>query len=459
MRIVFLKDIVSILVCFVKKLESAPAPAPAQAQAPAPAPAPAQEQAEAEAGASASGAKKSKIYLFPLSKDKYSVFMVRQTDGKYRPFGGEPLGNENPIDTATRIFQEEFDYTSPLGNNAIDIISKWKKERIESSNDVIIFFTGNNDYKWNRNKKKMEGVWMTVDDIRRVSNRKDILIDKNYIIQHASTVMKENNLPVSKVILSENLQQDYDKTYQKATDILQNREITREDFNKAWKLAQLFMDHFYKRLNILIIKLMKNPDVQIIVPGNSSTNEHYLAKGIAVDQWKKFKNDLYSDNIKIVAWKIFFDYLTIKLQEIKDNFPNQVTYDTFDRTKASDLNIIVWGANTKNWEGENHTQIIGSGQAAAASPYGPGVFGIITTPSEGLPPLSPLVAATEAAEAAAAELRAAKAAKEAAKAAKEAAKAVNNKYLTYKNNFNQSKYYEKYLKYKLKYNQLKEKFN
>ena len=36
---------------------------------------------------------------------------------------------------------------------------------------------------------------------------------------------------------------------------------------------------------------------------------------------------------------------------------------------------------------------------------------------------------------------------------------VNNKYLTYKNNFNQSKYYEKYLKYKLKYNQLKEKFN
>jgi hypothetical protein len=36
---------------------------------------------------------------------------------------------------------------------------------------------------------------------------------------------------------------------------------------------------------------------------------------------------------------------------------------------------------------------------------------------------------------------------------------LNNKYLTYKNNFNQSKYYEKYLKYKLKYNQLKEKLN
>ena len=33
------------------------------------------------------------------------------------------------------------------------------------------------------------------------------------------------------------------------------------------------------------------------------------------------------------------------------------------------------------------------------------------------------------------------------------------KYFTYKNNFNQSKYYEKYLKYKLKYNQLKEKLN
>ena len=32
------------------------------------------------------------------------------------------------------------------------------------------------------------------------------------------------------------------------------------------------------------------------------------------------------------------------------------------------------------------------------------------------------------------------------------------KYLTYKNNVNQSKYYQKYFKYKLKYNQLKEKF-
>jgi len=33
------------------------------------------------------------------------------------------------------------------------------------------------------------------------------------------------------------------------------------------------------------------------------------------------------------------------------------------------------------------------------------------------------------------------------------------KYLTYENNFNQSKYYQKYFKYKLKYNQLKENIN
>ena len=38
-------------------------------------------------------------------------------------------------------------------------------------------------------------------------------------------------------------------------------------------------------------------------------------------------------------------------------------------------------------------------------------------------------------------------------------KETEQKYFTYKNKFNQSKYYDEYLKYKLKYNQLKEKFN
>ena len=46
---------------------------------------------------------------------------------------------------------------------------------------------------------------------------------------------------------------------------------------------------------------------------------------------------------------------------------------------------MVWGANSANVVGNYGEEIVGRGQALAMQRYGPGVFGIISTPSEGRP--------------------------------------------------------------------------
>ena len=45
----------------------------------------------------------------------------------------------------------------------------------------------------------------------------------------------------------------------------------------------------------------------------------------------------------------------------------------------------MWGANTDNVEGVDGERISGAGMAAAMRTYGPGVFGIVTTPVAGVP--------------------------------------------------------------------------
>jgi hypothetical protein len=370
--------------------------------------------------------------------------MATTTDGKYRPFGGQLrktdfLRDVNSIRNITpNRFHEQGGY---LTDNESLNIDKWDEIHDMDNNEPndIIYFIGEapNEITWKNNNKDNEyningGVWMTLDDLDRVANQKPtkLLYKKNSIMKFARAYLRLNTLAPQKVYLSKEFETDYNNTYIEAGNILDNRKLSSLDLNQANILAKIFIDHAKYRLNLLREKLSKNPDVEIVVAGNSTTNEHYLSKGLAVDQWKTNKYGDYSKEINIVAWKLFIDYLTEELNKLKTFFSNRVIFDTFDRTKASDLHIIVWGANLKNWNdvGLNNVVIPDGGQAAAASPYGPGVFGIITTPVKGLPPPVPQ-------------------------------KPVNNKYLTYKNNFNQSKYYEKYLKYKLKYNQLKEKFN
>jgi hypothetical protein len=238
----------------------------------------------------------------------------------------------------------------------------------------------------------------------------------------------------------------YKQKYDTNMKIANNTNLNSTDSKKATYLSNLFIVHAQARINELREKLT-NHNTIVILPGNNENNEHYLGKGLAVEQWEIYngKNE-YGNTlpiIRIVAWKLFIDSLTNELTKLYQEFPYQVIYDTFARENANEFNIIVWGANSDNVEGDTGHVINGSGQAAILSPYGPGIFGIITTLLTGVP--------KERNE----QLEISRS----YHYHKRQMLKGKQKYLTYKNNFNQSKYYEKYLKYKLKYNQLKEKFN
>jgi hypothetical protein len=236
----------------------------------------------------------------------------------------------------------------------------------------------------------------------------------------------------------------YKRQYDTNMNIANDTKLNTPDFREANDLSNLFIVHAKARINELREKL-KNDKTIVILAGNNENNEHYLGKGLAVGQWEIYNGKNKYGNtlpiIRIVAWKLFIDSLTNELTKLYQEFPYQVIYDTFARENADDFNIMVWGANSDNVDGDTGHVINGSGQAAILSPYGPGIFGIITTLLTGVP----------------------KERNEQLEISRSYHKRQmlkgKQKYLTYKNNFNQSKYYEKYLKYKLKYNQLKEKLN
>jgi hypothetical protein len=248
----------------------------------------------------------------------------------------------------------------------------------------------------------------------------------------------KTHAPLQKILMSDDEIKTYVNTMKRANTI----HLNKDDLKTAINFANLFIDHARDRIQQLREKLT-NPDTLVIIPGNNDNNEHYLGKGLAIHQWGK-------TDINIYAWKLFIDDLTNELNKLQREFPFQVIYDTFDRKRADNNNIIVWGANSHNVEGEDNHYIDGGGQAAYIGTYGNGIFGIITTPTTGLP-------IDRERQLEISKKNHLKILKE--KQKYEWSENVSHKYLTYKNNFNQSKYYEKYLKYKLKYNQLKEKLN
>jgi len=349
-------------------------------------------------------------------------------------FGGTTDSNETPRQTAIREFHEEGGYIP--GDKKLNI-NEWTEQRITNqAGQEIAYFIGvaPNDITWKFNPKNNEtkgGVWMTYDDLIRVHKAKPYsrLRFAYYVLQIARKFMTYDDppLPYYNITLSSEDALRYKATLKEAKRIDKDNVLSNIEKQEGDTLSNLFIEHAKYRINLLRQKLKDNQDVRVTIAGNVSYGEHYLGKGLAVNQWIQNKYASKKE-VSIYAWNRFMNILQIEIENLEKKYRNRVSYGTLVRTTASDINILVWGANSDNWDGDgkNNIPINGSGQAEAMSPYGPGVFGIITTPLTGLPPPPP---------------------------------PVNNKYLTYKNNFNQSKYYEKYLKYKLKYNQLKEKFN
>ena len=143
-------------------------------------------------------------------------------------------------------------------------------------------------------------------------------------------------------------------------------------------------------------KLLKiNSSLRIVIPGpikrdgDGISIKHLIGTGIAIDQWEYAKapknvNTLY-------AWYLYISYLTSQFEMLMEDYnvagSTRISYGTLDRNLASNNVIMIWGANSANVEGVNGEPIVGDGQAKAMQTYGPGVFGIISTPSTGPPRL------------------------------------------------------------------------
>ena len=144
---------------------------------------------------------------------------------------------------------------------------------------------------------------------------------------------------------------------------------TSEGFEKM-------INHIKTRIKLLKSCLQMIPELHVRIAGKS--NIPNLGKGLAKDQWKikGYSTQQYNNFIK---------ELDKGLLKLKSEFPKRVTFGNIDGSNASDLNYQVWGANAKNYNLPTNSFIKGRGQARAVDRQYPGVFGIVTTPINGIP--------------------------------------------------------------------------
>jgi hypothetical protein len=156
-----------------------------------------------------------------------------------------------------------------------------------------------------------------------------------------------------------------------------------------------YINHVNDRITELEKLLKKNKKLRIVIPGPENRGskdirvKHHIGTGIAVDQWvNPDKEKKQKDVNYLKAWWLYIEYITNKFEKLIKDYNNEgqrISYGTLDRKLASEDVIMVWGANSANVVGNYGEEIVGRGQALAMQRYGPGVFGIISTPSEGRP--------------------------------------------------------------------------
>ena len=153
----------------------------------------------------------------------------------------------------------------------------------------------------------------------------------------------------------------------------------------AAQLAKPFIDHAKMRVDQLRYQLYTT-NANVVIAGLNG--KHNLVTGVAKLQWIKYYVDTHPINVIISAQRLFVEKLDELFKELRGHFQTKVSYSENVTTATATLNkIVVWGANFSNCYGLNDTKIEGFGQAEANAKHGPGVFGIITTPINGVPPV------------------------------------------------------------------------
>ena len=142
--------------------------------------------------------------------------------------------------------------------------------------------------------------------------------------------------------------------------------------------------HARSRLGMLRSMIAGDAAVSVTVAGDAIMQRHSMASGLAVAQWRAAWGAVVGD----AARARFVAQLQRELDALVLEFPGRVVFGWLQRPQASAQHVLVWAANASNFEGSPGTVILGGGQASHMGRHGPGVFGIITTPCAGLPPIA-----------------------------------------------------------------------
>ncbi len=108
---------------------------------------------------------------------------------------------------------------------------------------------------------------------------------------------------------------------------------------------------------------------------------HALGSGLAVPQWGAYVQGSLRRLMFIHALQQLFN-------QLENRFPGRVLYGWLNRANANRNNVLVWGANTNNFHGPIGSRIPGGGMASSMGTHGVGVFGIVSTPVGGVPPIN-----------------------------------------------------------------------
>ena len=146
------------------------------------------------------------------------------------------------------------------------------------------------------------------------------------------------------------------------------------------------IDKSFKELNIILDKTQLNvrfPNLEALHKDKllfrQLTNKNeltHLGKGLAITQWPQ--NNSNKGHEKMI------NLIQTLLTDLHTKYPNRVEFGNIAKNKKDSNVIRVFGANATNWNLNKSTKITGGGQANVIGVQDYDVFGIVTTPKDGI---------------------------------------------------------------------------
>ena len=147
---------------------------------------------------------------------------------------------------------------------------------------------------------------------------------------------------------------------------------------RSERIAEPYLRHVRERFEVLRSSLSRDPFLTVRIAGENNTSS--LGRGLARDQWA----DAYG-KWGLQAWALVTGAIGDLSHKLKSDYPHRVTFGRVSGADAGPSNLVVWGANARNWDLPDGKFIDGAGQAAAMGYMKPGIFGVVTTPLRGPP--------------------------------------------------------------------------